>query len=176
MSPFDLHVLSTPPAFILSQDQTLRQKTPFGVSLRIWCITIENDRASSSYHSSVVKVLIPRARFYSLYRLSSRLVDKNADGPFFTGRHRPVSTICLGSILKPSACFALLRICWLQRNLQRTWDRYCNCKFYPCQGSLSSHFSYLVLGFQGSALSGKTSAVSCATRGDYTICHCRVKG
>jgi hypothetical protein len=23
-SPFDLHVLSTPPAFILSQDQTLR--------------------------------------------------------------------------------------------------------------------------------------------------------
>ena len=28
--PFDLHVLSTPPAFILSQDQTLRLKTePF---------------------------------------------------------------------------------------------------------------------------------------------------
>lgn len=25
-SPFDLHVLSTPPAFILSQDQTLRKK------------------------------------------------------------------------------------------------------------------------------------------------------
>jgi hypothetical protein len=24
--PFDLHVLSTPPAFILSQDQTLRKK------------------------------------------------------------------------------------------------------------------------------------------------------
>jgi hypothetical protein len=82
MSPFDLHVLGTPPAFILSQDQTLRQKTPFGVSLRIWCITIENDRASSSYHSSVVKVLIPRARFYSLYRFSSRLSDKNTDGPF----------------------------------------------------------------------------------------------
>jgi hypothetical protein len=72
------------------------------------------------------------------------LVDKNADGPFFTGRHRPVSTICLGSILKPSACFALLRICWLQRNLQRTWDRYCNRKVHPCQGSMSSHFSYLV--------------------------------
>ena len=29
-SPFDLHVLSTPPAFVLSQDQTLRRdpKTP----------------------------------------------------------------------------------------------------------------------------------------------------
>ncbi len=24
-SPFDLHVLSTPPAFVLSQDQTLRE-------------------------------------------------------------------------------------------------------------------------------------------------------
>ena len=27
-SSFDLHVLSTPPAFVLSQDQTLRQKYP----------------------------------------------------------------------------------------------------------------------------------------------------
>jgi hypothetical protein len=27
-SPFDLHVLSTPPAFVLSQDQTLRRKNP----------------------------------------------------------------------------------------------------------------------------------------------------
>ncbi len=45
-------------------------------------ITIENDRASSSYHSSVVKVLIPRARFYSLYRLPSSQVDKITDGPF----------------------------------------------------------------------------------------------
>src|SRR5260221_10837501 len=29
--PFDLHVLGTPPAFILSQDQTLRQLTPTSV-------------------------------------------------------------------------------------------------------------------------------------------------
>ena len=32
-TPFDLHVLSTPPAFILSQDQTLNKmvsKEPFG--------------------------------------------------------------------------------------------------------------------------------------------------
>ena len=27
-NPFDLHVLSTPPAFVLSQDQTLQQKMP----------------------------------------------------------------------------------------------------------------------------------------------------
>ncbi|MEY4820153.1 MAG: hypothetical protein RL200_865, partial [Actinomycetota bacterium] len=34
--PFDLHVLSTPPAFVLSQDQTLRQELPVSVKyLRI---------------------------------------------------------------------------------------------------------------------------------------------
>ncbi len=31
-SSFDLHVLSTPPAFILSQDQTLRRKNYFRTS------------------------------------------------------------------------------------------------------------------------------------------------
>ena len=29
-SPFDLHVLGTPPAFILSQDQTLHKELTFG--------------------------------------------------------------------------------------------------------------------------------------------------
>jgi hypothetical protein len=37
--PFDLHVLGTPPAFILSQDQTLRKKHPCECWLRI-----KNDR------------------------------------------------------------------------------------------------------------------------------------
>ena len=47
-SPFDLHVLGTPPAFILSQDQTLRKEfglTYLGPKLRL-----------PSYHSSIVKV------------------------------------------------------------------------------------------------------------------------
>src|SRR5512139_1176518 len=34
ISPFDLHVLGTPPAFILSQDQTLRKK-----SVRKHCVS-----------------------------------------------------------------------------------------------------------------------------------------
>gem|GEM_PF-2524194 len=53
---FDLHVLSTPPAFILSQDQTLRKnRTPTKLvlslydSIEFWFITL-------SSHSSVVKV------------------------------------------------------------------------------------------------------------------------
>lgn len=35
-SPFDLHVLSTPPAFVLSQDQTLRECFPvIGIDTRV---------------------------------------------------------------------------------------------------------------------------------------------
>jgi hypothetical protein len=33
-SPFDLHVLSAPPAFVLSQDQTLRRDSGFGRRLK----------------------------------------------------------------------------------------------------------------------------------------------
>ena len=46
VGPFDLHVSSTPPAFILSQDQTLRKFTQ----------TLEPLALLASYHSSVVKV------------------------------------------------------------------------------------------------------------------------
>jgi hypothetical protein len=47
--PFDLHVLGTPPAFILSQDQTLRKFTFMVFETQSACMP--------SYHSSVVKVL-----------------------------------------------------------------------------------------------------------------------
>ena len=83
---FDLHVLSTPPAFILSQDQTLRMTStslPEGRPVYVWRLLIDyrvhdpavgstvppkwNDHPKlltmvlSSYHSSVVKVpLTPR--------------------------------------------------------------------------------------------------------------------
>ena len=83
---FDLHVLSTPPAFILSQDQTLRMTStslPEGGPVYVWRLVIDcrvhdpavgstvppkwNDHPKlltmvlSSYHSSVVKVpLAPR--------------------------------------------------------------------------------------------------------------------
>ena len=175
MSPFDLHVLSTPPAFILSQDQTLRQITPFGVSFGSG-VLLENDRASSSYHSSVVKVLIPRARFYSLYRLSSRPVDKNTDGPFYR-----TSSACLNDLLgvNPQACcvFTLLRICLLRRNLRRTWDRHCNRKYFPCQEGIqrvTARIWYWVV--NDLPFRARPCAVNCATRGDYTPLGGRVKG
>ena len=57
--PFDLHVLGTPPAFILSQDQTLRKFT-FRVYLQARLGT--QSICLSSYHSSVVKVLPKRRR------------------------------------------------------------------------------------------------------------------
>ena len=57
LSPFDLHVLSTPPAFILSQDQTLRNSF-FILADVVYGFLHRNDRVSFvSYHFSVVKVL-----------------------------------------------------------------------------------------------------------------------
>ena len=40
MSSFDLHVLGTPPAFILSQDQTLMFKCLSSLSLTLGCSLI----------------------------------------------------------------------------------------------------------------------------------------
>jgi hypothetical protein len=71
--PFDLHVLGTPPAFILSQDQTLRKFT-FRVLTQARLGT-QSTRVSS-YHSSVVKVLPKRRR--SISRLN-RLVKSGID-------------------------------------------------------------------------------------------------
>ena len=71
-SPFDLHVLGTPPAFILSQDQTLRKNVAYltirkghGVKLEI--------TGFAFYHSSVVKVLpMKRAGLYQPIAWMSR--------------------------------------------------------------------------------------------------------
>jgi hypothetical protein len=41
--PLDLHVLSTPPAFILSQDQTLQKKNLFMVSVEHLIIADQTD-------------------------------------------------------------------------------------------------------------------------------------
>ena len=61
--PFDLHVLGTPPAFILSQDQTLRKN--FRIFRYVKVTDITGITGFAFYHSSVVKVLpIERAGFY----------------------------------------------------------------------------------------------------------------
>jgi hypothetical protein len=57
-TPFDLHGLGTPPAFILSQDQTLRIIVfTFRCLIQVFFSRWNFSWASSSYHSSVVKVL-----------------------------------------------------------------------------------------------------------------------
>ena len=43
--PFDLHGLGTPPAFILSQDQTLRNKNLYPVRILVYGFCYLNDRA-----------------------------------------------------------------------------------------------------------------------------------
>jgi hypothetical protein len=51
-----LHVLGTPPAFILSQDQTLRKKFHIGDVFGSYFLKLDMT-GGAFYHSSVVKVL-----------------------------------------------------------------------------------------------------------------------
>jgi hypothetical protein len=57
ISPFDLHVLGTPPAFVLSQDQTLHQTPQRVSSLSLWL-----PRSSSEPRALIVKVPTPLPR------------------------------------------------------------------------------------------------------------------
>jgi hypothetical protein len=93
---FDLHVLGTPPAFILSQDQTLHQElnrvsssddslieSAKSLSQNHYCLTTLqllmcwNSQAlyfsTSSAHSSLAIQLCPRKRKYVLYHRRTRL-------------------------------------------------------------------------------------------------------
>ena len=65
---FDLHVLSTPPAFVLSQDQTLRKiiSEPFEGSLltlifltRAWCVRLAIQLSRSWSDFELVKPFNP---------------------------------------------------------------------------------------------------------------------
>ncbi len=68
--PFDLHVLSTPPAFILSQDQTLR----------LIKSQIQNQRGLASYHSLVVKVHSPLSEQTKLPTIGLSAEGKRGSG------------------------------------------------------------------------------------------------
>ena len=78
-----MHVLGTPPAFILSQDQTLRILTSF-IFFRCFSLGFTKKLTrflSSSYHSSVVKVpflLFPRGQIHNphcLFRKNRRCLS-----------------------------------------------------------------------------------------------------
>src|SRR4029078_7682249 len=60
--PFDLHVSCSPPAFILSQDQTLQNRHDLAIVLIPKGQIRAHFRAEVSYHSSVVKVQRPARR------------------------------------------------------------------------------------------------------------------
>ena len=62
LHPFDLHVLGTPPAFILSQDQTLRCIFPYALSVRLFYTIVLFRNLSGLFLFccfSIVKVLSP---------------------------------------------------------------------------------------------------------------------
>ena len=75
LTPFDLHVLSTPPAFILSQDQTLNKKFFLGLRLTLansltvftifWFVSVRN--FSESSQSCIALMLLYSLEFSGLH-------------------------------------------------------------------------------------------------------------
>ena len=74
MSPLDLHVLGTPPAFVLSQDQTL----PFNPSIRTQAsrLSVRSNSSESSLSSSLI------ARFSLCIVFKVRLPSSIPQPPF----------------------------------------------------------------------------------------------
>ena len=71
---FDLHVLGTPPAFILSQDQTLHKELT-GIFLRRYPDRVSQEPLSVrllSYHSSIVNVLVLPSTLFQYFFASTR--------------------------------------------------------------------------------------------------------
>ena len=71
--PFDLHVLGIPPAFILSQDQTLHNNYVRAIK-RLGCIFFKTYYSSWSDHKWLDRVIIVLTNLTRLYRLSNYIV------------------------------------------------------------------------------------------------------
>ena len=160
-----MHVLGTPPAFILSQDQTLRINViSFNINIRLdvcfhFDLLIGFDRASylhktfsSSYHSSVVKVL--GFRF---------VATKNRCPGILHAVHRPLRH--LDDFTCRFGCYAIFRSL-------RSTDRLflARSEFYliprACQGFCSSTFSLsfligLLLWSGSFLLAGDCQTIAC---------------
>ena len=96
-SPFDLHVLSTPPAFILSQDQTLNKSLfnhPISRTLKSLLIAIssikENDLSSLCFHRKLKykKILIWCFVCFTLFNLQDTGAARQPDSLFI------ISALC----------------------------------------------------------------------------------
>ena len=97
----DLHVLCTPPAFVLSQDQTLRQKIrpPFrAVHLSFEFDQKINETAWRSCHSSAVKDRAPTSQWNSAYGRDADVHDTHHRAPASIGGRRRRS----GAARRPS--------------------------------------------------------------------------
>ena len=89
-TPFDLHVLSTPPAFILSQDQTLNKMVSKELSLlkslyRSHPLASKKSVKSLSSHSTrkdICPFLVLRVSFFTLFNLQG--ARRFAAGFYFT--------------------------------------------------------------------------------------------
>ena len=117
ITPFDLHVLSTPPAFILSQDQTLLFWFAFPLGfprfLKAFCKT-EIFRSYSKLNLAFPFLLLLLGLFRSFF--------------FFLWNHSAIFTACFTTrcFHTPPLCFWL----WQLRNIFRA------ALLFICQGSL----------------------------------------
>ena len=149
--------------------------------LRSNCITW-NDRASSSYYSSVVKVLSSS---------KGQILLPAASLHQQTRQKLPMTLFCRTSSACLIVAFSLLSICFGKRNLQRTWEHYCNHTLFPCQGLFQnlrtgdcSHRFHLQarllvnsgIGFSRICRWGRDRGCIYATRSDYTLRFVAVKG
>jgi hypothetical protein len=98
VGPFDLHVSGTPPAFILSQDQTLRREFS----------CLEPLAVHASYHSSVVKVRIPPP---SITHPGGTVKRTEARTPQFQYQYNRYSTACQVETVPGCRSGALLLSC-----------------------------------------------------------------
>ena len=103
----DLHVLCTPPAFVLSQDQTLRQKIrpPFRAVLLKLRVRSKNqrDRAWRSCHSSAVKDRAPTSQWNSAYGRDADVHDTHPRSTASIERPRSTAPIAVSSRQAASA-------------------------------------------------------------------------
>ena len=141
-SPFDLHVLGTPPAFILSQDQTLRRICIQSLDclhllrclfLKIYSSELTEFRLSS--HSSVVKVRVlmyPRQRSWA-YRQNDRclcLLHSNIGYLFAVPLGLPFFgcdffiDLPLGEVASLTACFIVHPVSFFVKGFARLFVRH----------------------------------------------------
>jgi hypothetical protein len=133
--PFDLHVLSTPPAFVLSQDQTLILKSCFSrfwleASPINWCCISFEMRCQYNWHTNLKLVhILPCTIIYGLFHL------RNLKCSHF---HTDYFVVKFFAYSAKYVCFAMYNMAFPLFNFQGPFFFRSHCRFDSLV-SLSCH-------------------------------------